>query len=86
MTSFQALLMARATAGAEATDWREAVHWLRLIESDAETAEESARWAVQHASRGDLDSAVRDAQTAVELEARYHPSPVWSELRRALEA
>ena len=85
MTSHQALLMSRATAGEEASDWREAVHWLRLVESDAEGAEESARWAVEHAARGDLAAAVREARTACDLEARYHPQPVWTDLREALE-
>ena len=86
MTSHQALLMARATAGLEAADWREAVQWLRLVESDAEAAEEAARWAVESAARGDLAAARRDARTACDLEARYHPQPVWTDLREALEA
>ena len=66
--------MARATAGVEATDWREAVHWLQMIEADAETAEESARWAVQHVSRDDLDTAVREARAAVDLEVAISPT------------
>lgn len=86
MTSHQALLMSRATAGVEAADWREAVHWLRLVEADAEAAEEAARWAVECAARGDLAAARRDAQTACDLEARYHPRPVWCELSDALDA
>ena len=85
MTSHQAVLMSRATAGAEAADWREAVGWLSLVEADAETAEEAARWAVQHACRGDMASALREAQAAVQLEARYHAVPVWSELLRVIE-
>jgi hypothetical protein len=86
MTSHQALLMSRATAGLEAADWREAVQWLRLVESDAEAAEEAGRWAVECAGRGDLAAARRDAQTAYDLEARYHPRPVWADLKEALEA
>jgi hypothetical protein len=84
MTSHQALLMARATAGAEAADWREAVHWLRLIEADAESAEEAARRAAGAAARGDLTAAAREAQSAWDLEARYHPQPVWADLRDAV--
>jgi hypothetical protein len=86
MTSHQALLMARATAGLEAADWREAVQWLRLVESDAEAAEEAARGAVERAAGGDLAAARRGAQTACDLEARYHPRPVWGDLKEALDA
>lgn len=85
LTSHQALLMARATAGSEAADWREAVHWLRTIEADAEAAEEAARWAVEAAARGELATACRDAQAACELEARYHSRPVWRDLRERLD-
>ena len=86
MTSHQALLMSRATAGEEAADWREAVHWLRLVETDAEGAEEAARQAVEHVERGDLAAARRAVQSACDLEARYHPVSVWADLREALEA
>jgi hypothetical protein len=85
ITSHQALLMARATAGEESSDWREAVRWLRLVETDAEAAEEAARWAVEHVARGDLPGAARSIQTACELEARYHPRPVWTDLRDVLD-
>ena len=77
--------MARATAGLEAADWREAVHWLRLVEADAEAAEEAGRRAVEVAARGDLAAARREAQSAWDLEARYHPQPVWADLREALD-
>jgi hypothetical protein len=86
ITSHQALLMSRATAGPEAADWREAVQWLRLVESDAEAAEEAGRGAVESAARGDLPAARRDARAACDLEARYHPRPVWTDLRDALDA
>lgn len=86
ITSHQALLMARATAGAEATDWREAVGWLRLVEVDAEVAESAARGALEHARRGDLSAAVREARAAYDLEAQYHAVPVWSRLRDVLES
>ena len=86
ITAHQALLMSRATAGEEASDWREAVNWLRLVEADAEAAEEAARWAVAHAARGDLAAAAREARSACDLEARYHPVPVWADLREVLEA
>ena len=86
ITSHQALLLSRATAGEEASDWREAVHWLRLVEADAEAAEEAARWAVALAARGDLAGAVRESRVACDLEARYHPVAVWADLRDLLEA
>ena len=86
MTSHQALLMARATAGLEAADWREAVQWLRLVETDAEAAEEAARSAVDAVARGELAAARRDAQSACDLEARYHPRLVWADLKEALES
>jgi hypothetical protein len=85
ITSHQALLMARATAGLEAADWREAVQWLRLVEANAEAAEEAARWAVEAAARGDLAAARREAGAAFDLEARYHPRPVWMDLRDAVD-
>jgi hypothetical protein len=86
ITSHQALLMARATAGEESGDWREAVRWLRLVEADAEAAEDAARRAVELAARGDLAAARRASETACDLEARYHPRPVWSDIRDALAA
>lgn len=86
MTSYQALLMARATAGTEAADWREAVRWLRLVEADAESSEEAARRAVAAAARGDVTAAAREARTASDLEARYHPQLVWADLCEAIEA
>lgn len=86
ITSHQALLMSRATAGPEAADWREAVRWLRLIEADAEAAEAAAGSAVEHTARGDLAPAVRAARAACDLEARYHPVSVWADLRNLLEA
>jgi hypothetical protein len=86
ITSGQALLMARATAGVEAVDWLEAVHWLRLVEADAEAAEEAARSAVDLAARGNFAVALREAHTACDLEARYHPMSVWAELRHTLES
>jgi hypothetical protein len=86
MTAHQALLMARATAGTEAADWREAVQWLRLVEADAEAAEEAAARALTAARREDLSAARWSARAACELEARYHPRPVWTSLQEVLEA
>jgi hypothetical protein len=85
LTSGQASLMARATSGLEASDWRAAVMWLRLIEVDADGAERAARRAVEHAARGDLGAALRHAKAAEELEARYHATPVWRGLVAIIE-
>jgi hypothetical protein len=86
MTAHQALLMARATAGVEAGDWREAVQWLRLVEADAEAAEEAAARALTAVRREDICAARWSARAACELEARYHPRPVWASLQEILEA
>jgi hypothetical protein len=85
LTSKQAILMARATSGTEAADWREAVLWLRLVEADADAAEAAARRAVGYVARGDLSAALGHAKTAEELEARYHATPVWRGLVAVLE-
>ena len=81
MTAAQALLMARATSGPESADWREAVHWLRLVESDAEAAESAALAAVVAAARGDLAGALDHARSACEIEERYHSSLIWGDLQ-----
>lgn len=86
VTSGQALQKVRETSGVDATDWREAVRWLRLIEADAETAEKSAHLAVEKAACGDLTGALRHARIAEELEARYHAVPVWRKLVTTIEA
>jgi hypothetical protein len=86
ISSHQALLMARATAGIESTDWLEAMHWLRLVEADADGADEAARLAVDHAARGNLELAMSEAQAACDLECRYHPLSVWMRLRDTLAA
>ena len=86
LTSHQALLMARATAGTEAADWREAVQWLRLVEADAEAAEEAAARALTAARREDIGAARWSVRGACELESRYHPRPVWASLQEILEA
>jgi hypothetical protein len=86
ISSHQALLMARATAGIEAADWLEAVRWLRLVESDAEAAEDAARSAVELTVKGNLALALREAHSACDLESRYHPISVWGDLRDTLAA
>jgi hypothetical protein len=82
----QALLLARATAGTEAADWRSAVTWLTQTEQDARQAEEEAHTALVLAEAGRLREALEHARQAVAVEAQYHARPVWQALQEAVEA
>ena len=82
----QAILMARATAGSEAADWRDAVIWLRRVEQDAHQAESEAQTAVRLARNGKLRDALQCADRACAIEARYRRSLTWRPLRDAIEA
>ena len=86
MRSDKALLMARATAGAESARWRDAARWLARVEQDARTAGEAARAAVALVGAGDLAAALEQARFACTLEAGYPHPPVWQPLRLAIEA
>lgn len=84
--AWQARLMAGATRGSEAADWKAAAIWLTQVELDAESAESHAELAVEMALFGQEERALEQAEKACELEARY-PSPgVWRPLLRALAA
>lgn len=80
LTAAQARLMARATAGAEAADWRAAARWLAEVEADARQAEEAARRAAQLAAAGRFAEAAELARAACDLEGRYRPAVVWRAL------
>jgi hypothetical protein len=82
----QAFLLARATAGGEAAEWRAAAGWLSRIEQDALDAETAAERAITLARFGRLQEALAHAQRAYALEATYHNSPIWQPLREAIEA
>ena len=84
--SSQAILMAGATAGSEAADWRNAVTWLTRVEQDARQAESEAQTAVSLARKGKLREALQRADLACAMEARYHRSLAWRPLRDAIEA
>jgi hypothetical protein len=84
LTAWQAALMARATAGAEADDWWGAARWLAAVEADARQAEEAARRAAHLAGAGRLAEATEQAQTACELEGRYRAVVVWRPLHDAI--
>jgi hypothetical protein len=82
--SGQARLMARATSGSEAADWRAAAHWLAEVEATALRAEDEAHRAAQLAADGHFADAELHAQTALDLEGRYRSPVVWLSLRDAI--
>jgi hypothetical protein len=86
LTAAQALLLARATAGAEAADWRAAVAWLAEVEAHARRAEEAAGRAVRSAADGRWAAAEAEARLACELEGRYRSPLVWRPLSEAITA
>jgi hypothetical protein len=86
LTSAQALLMARATAGAEAAEWRAAAQWLAEVEASAREAEEEANRAARLAAEGQLTEAAERARLALGLEARYRAPVVWRPLHEAIAA
>ena len=84
--SSQAILMATATAGSEASDWRNAVTWLKCVEQDARQAESEAQTAVHLARSGKLRDALQCADRACAIEAHYRTPHTWRPLRDAIEA
>lgn len=81
----QAALLARATAGREAQDWRAAARWLAEVEEQAAEADREAWSAVLLAFDGRSGEALEHARRACAIEARYHAAPVWQRLCDALE-
>jgi len=84
LTAKQARLMASATAGAEAADWRAAARWLAEVESDAHRAQDAAAQAARLAAEGRLAEAAEQARAACDLEGRYRPAVVWRPLHEAI--
>ncbi len=84
LTAAQALLMARATAGAESAEWRKAAHWLSEVEAAAREAQEEASRAARLAADGEFAEAAECARTALDLESRYRPPVVWGPLHDAI--
>jgi hypothetical protein len=84
LTSSQALMMARATAGTEAAEWRAAAQWLTEVETAAREAEQEASRAARLAGEGQLAEAAERARSALDLEARYRPPEVWRALHEAI--
>jgi hypothetical protein len=86
LTATQAQLLARATAGQEAAQWRAACSWLGYLEEQAEEAEAEAAAAVALARGGQWREALGRAERAVAIEAAYHQQLVWQPLREAIQA
>lgn len=79
-----AALIARATLGTEASDWRAAAKWLARVECQAKRAEAKAAQAAEVAEIGKLPEALRLAEEACGVERRYHVELVWQPLRDAI--
>jgi len=86
LTAPQALLLARATSGAERADWHAAVPWLTGIEQDASKAQREASQGMALARAGKLREALSHVQRACALEARHHSRLVWQPLYDVIEA
>jgi hypothetical protein len=86
LRSRQAVLIAGATSGAEAAEWRRAAKWLAHVEQDARQAETLARAAVDLAARDDLRAALESAEDACRIEARYHRRLLWQAVRDGIAA
>jgi hypothetical protein len=82
----EASLLAGATAGKEAAEWREAARWLTVVEQDAKEAQDEAKAAVDMAELGDWNRALEHIRCACAIEARYHGQLVWRPLHDAVEA
>jgi hypothetical protein len=80
----EAALLAGATSGSEAADWRAAAEWLAQVARDAQQAEAKAAKAAELAEAGRLAEALRLADEACAIEGRYHMSLVWQPLRNAI--
>jgi len=86
LSSTQAIILARATSGAESAGWRAAARWLKQIEEVARMAMQEAEQAVELAEAGQFEAALAHASRAAALEATYRPPVVWRPFVDALEA
>lgn len=85
LSSAQAILMARATAGKEEDAWWEASRWLARVEQEALEAEREAHQAVKASQASQWVTALTHARNACDIEARYHTSLIWQALRDVIE-
>lgn len=63
---------------------REAAEYADQVATDAAAAEEAGQEAIESVRQGDLDEALRHAERACRIEARYGDCPVWGGLRDAI--
>lgn len=81
----QAFLLARATTGAEAADWRAAVTWLTQIEKHASRVEALAQRAERLSQASQMREALEIARQACRFESSYHRAPIWQAFCEAIE-
>jgi hypothetical protein len=86
MSSSQATILARATAGAERASWRVAAHWLRQVEETAREARQEAEQAAELTEAGQFEGALAHAKRAVALEATYRTPVVWRSFADSVES
>ncbi|PAY16245.1 hypothetical protein CKO51_27710 [Rhodopirellula sp. SM50] len=86
LLSRQAWVAARATRGEESQCWRQAAEWLAVVESDARTAAEYARSALQSVESGELAVAIQLFDQASALAAKYPVSVGYVACRSLCEA
>ena len=86
LKSAQATLMAKATAGLEAADWRRGANWLAQVEEDVKKAEAEGELAADLAACGQLRQSLAHAQQACAIESQYHSQPGWQRLCDAIKA
>jgi len=77
MSSSQATILARATAGVERASWRVAARWLRQVEETAREARQEAEQAAELTEAGQFEGALVHARRAAALEATYRAPVVW---------
>ena len=69
--SRHAALLAAATRGDEAQQWKAAARWLSQVEADARSACRRSREAIEFAERGEFHEASRWLAMAAGLQAKY---------------
>lgn len=86
ITASQARLVAWATTGQEALDWREAASWLDQVEADARQAAAHGGRALGLVRQGRPEAALEELGRACQLEERYPGQSAWQSARGAVAA
>ncbi|MGB4707327.1 MAG: hypothetical protein WBH28_02620 [Fuerstiella sp.] len=84
LTAAQAFRVSRATCGNESREWALAGKWLQSVEDAAAHAENLASQAMSAILADNLLLAAEFIEKAVEVEAVWHETPVWGELRAVI--